>query len=68
MKTKGKVTIIVYDVTGRILGTWHPELEDNSKLCHYSIATTELNWVNGNYLIVVSNGRETYRSKFAITK
>jgi len=68
MKTKEKVTITVYDIMGRKIAEWHPEFTDNTKLCTFKIEAAQMRWSAGNYLIHLSNGKETYKSKLIITK
>lgn len=68
MTTKEKVKIIVYDISGRQVAHWQPPFEDNSQVCHYPIHFDAVSWANGIYMVEVTNGKETYRTKLAISK
>lgn len=68
MATKEKVTIVVYDMVGRQVAEWHPGVEDNTQTCYYAVPTTAMDWPSGVYLVQLSNGRQTFKTKLTITK
>lgn len=70
MKNEGKVHINVYDIMGRKVTTWQTPFDanDNTRVCYYSVPSNEMDLASGVYVVELSNGTETYRSRLVISK